>query len=113
MILAKNICFNYNVISNCRVDSFPCPVVVKVYLLAQKDEKNEFYEIFTGRKIENEASTHQDGYVYQNFNIPYIEKVEPLTSYLVKDLKQIDISLLFDFLVDLNVSNYVESEYNN
>lgn len=66
-----------------------------------------------GRKIENEASTHQDGYVYQNFNIPYIEKVEPLTSYLVKDLKQIDISLLFDFLVDLNVSNYVESEYNN
>ena len=81
------------------------PRTVTWYFLV-KLENNDYYELFTGKKIEKEEDTHKDDMVFANFDTPYIEKIEPLTEYLRdKSEKKMNIQLLFDFITNMNVLN--------
>lgn len=54
--------------------------LVTMYFLAKR-EKGEYYELFSGKKLEKEEQP-KDGFLVQNFDTPYVEKAEPLKMYL-------------------------------
>lgn len=71
-------------------------------------EDGEYYELFSGKKLEKEADTHDGIVIIQNFDTPYVEKAEPLREYFKDDTKdKIDIQSLFDFITNMNVLGYV------
>lgn len=78
------------------------PRCVTVYLLARQ-ENNVYYELFTDKKIQKESDMRSDGAVWLTFNVPYIEDVKPITKY--SDKKKFKKSLLFDFIMQINVLN--------
>ena len=78
------------------------PRCVTVYLLARQ-ENNVYYELFTDKKIQRESDMHSDGAICLTFNVPYIEEVKPITEY--SDKKKFEKSLLFDFIMEMNVLN--------
>lgn len=78
------------------------PRCVTIYLLARQ-ENNVYYELFTDKKIEKESDMHSDGVACFTFNVPYIEEVKPITDY--SDKEKFKKSLLFDFIMDMNVLN--------
>jgi hypothetical protein len=79
------------------------PRCVTWYFLA-KLENEEYYELFSGKKLEKKEDLHKDGMVSINFDTPYIENVKPLKEYLRNEsTKKMDIKLLFDFITDMNV----------
>lgn len=79
------------------------PLCVKGYFLVH-EVKGKYYEIFSNKQIEKASDTHNDRFMYLNFDTPYIEKLEPLTDYLRNPKKKvIDLVLLFDFILEMNV----------
>lgn len=82
------------------------PRCVNWYFLV-KLENNEYYEFFAGKKMEKKKDTYKDDMVIiANFDIPYIEKIEPLIDYMKdKSKKKMNIQLLFDFITNMNVLN--------
>lgn len=83
------------------------PRCVTWYFLV-KHENNEYHELFAGKKIEKEEDTHKDDMVVANFDTPYIEKIRPLTEFLRdKSKKEMNIQLLFDFITNMNVLNFL------
>lgn len=95
--------------SNLGVPSFPGPAMLNLYLLAKKDEDGNFYELFTGKEIKSEEAQRKDGCISLIFNEPYFTKVEAFTDYLVSPaMKNIESSSLFDFLINLNMPNYID-----
>ena len=78
------------------------PRCVTMYFLA-KSENDEWYELFSGRKLEKEKEP-EDGILSQTFDTPYVEKAEPLAKYLKNPNKiMIDTQSLFDFITNMNV----------
>lgn len=75
---------------------------VNMYFLA-KCKDGEYYELFSGRKLENKKQP-EDGFLLQTFDTPYVKESEPLSNYL-KNSNQvtIDIQSLFDFITHMNV----------
>lgn len=83
------------------------PICVTWYFLATKKD-DFYYELFSEKKIEKETDMHSDGVVSLTFNVPYIERVEPITQYLVdSSKKELDKVLLFDFITNMNVLNHL------
>ena len=83
------------------------PRCVTWYFLV-KLKNNEYHELFAGKKIEKEEDTHKNGKVFKNFDVPYIEKVEPLTEYQRDNSeKKMDIQLLMDFITNMNILNSI------
>lgn len=82
------------------------PRCIDFYLLT-KLENDEYHEFFSGKKLEQEKDCHEDdSVIFKKFNTIYIEEIKPLNEYLLdKSLKTVDFQSLFDFLVDINVSN--------
>ena len=67
-----------------------------------------FYELFTGKEIKSEKAQHEYFCTYLSYNEPYFTKIEPFTDYLVNTkMKTVTSSLLFDFLLDQNMFNYI------
>jgi len=103
--------------SNLIAPSFPSPVMLNLYLLAKKDENGNFYELFTGKEIKSEKAQHEYGCISLNFNEPYFTKIESFSDYLTNPkMKTVTSSLLFDFLLDLNMPNYIhllDKKYSN
>ena len=80
---------------------------VEWYFLATCED-GEYYELFSGKKLEKEADTHDGVVIIQEFDTPYVEKAEPLREYFKDDTKdKIDIQSLFDFITNMNVLGYV------
>ena len=76
---------------------------MKWYFLVREVD-GKYHEIFSNKQIEEETDTNCDGFVSQNFDTPYIEKLEPLTEYLRNsNIKVIKLQLLFDFILNMNV----------
>mgnify|MGYP006934500483 CR=1 FL=1 len=72
------------------------PMCADIYLLA-KYKKGEYYELFSGKKLEN-----KDASFY--FNTPYVEKAESLKKYLKNPNKlTMNIQDLFYFITNKNV----------
>lgn len=87
------------------------PRCITWYFLVHK-VRGEYYEIFSNRKIQKESDTHHDGITSQIFDIPYIEKIEALSNYLVDPtINIIDSKLLFDFILDMNIQSILECFY--
>lgn len=86
------------------------PICVTMYFLA-KCEGNEYYELFSGKKLEKKEQLEDDFCVLlQNFDTPYLEKAEPLTKYLTYPNQTIiDIQSLFDFITEMNVSSWLKT----
>lgn len=78
------------------------PMCVNMYFLA-KCKDGEYYELFSGRKLENKKQP-EDGFLLQTFDTPYVKESEPLSNYW-KNSNQvtIDIQSLFDFITNMNV----------
>lgn len=57
------------------------PMCVTMYFLA-KLEKDEYYELFYGTKLEREKQP-EGGCLIRSFDTPYVNKVVPLTEFLV------------------------------
>lgn len=94
-VVTSNLTSSYDDGSGCG------PMCVTLYFLA-KCEDDEYYELFYGKKFEKKES--KDGYSFQKFDTPYVEKVEPLKKYLKDpDKVIIDIEFLFDFITNMNV----------
>lgn len=86
------------------------PRCVKWYFLVYEID-GKYYDIFSNKHIKEEIDTHNDGVIYQTFDTPYIEKVEPLSEYLKNPNKKIiDIQLLFDFVLDMNVREQLRNK---
>lgn len=86
-------------ISNLNVGPYYETKCISFYLLGLK-KGNEYYELFSGAKLNNEC---------EKFCIPYIERVEPLQDYLSNPkLTKIDSQLLFEFLSILNTNTILE-----
>lgn len=84
------------------------PRFITWYFLVHK-VRGEYYEIFSNRKIEKESDIHNDGITSQILDIPYIEKIEALSNYLVDPtINIIDSKLLFDFILDMNIQSMFE-----
>ena len=95
-VITSEIISSYNDGSDCG------PRCVSMYFLA-KCEDDEYYELFSGKKLEKEKQT-EDGFLSQNFDTPYVKKAEPLNKYLRNPNKvTIDIQSLFDFITKMNV----------
>ena len=78
------------------------PMCVTMYFLA-KCEKGEYYELFSGTKLEREKQP-EGGCLFRSFDTPYVKKVEPLTEFLVNPKKKtISIQSLFSFITNTNV----------
>lgn len=77
------------------------PRIITEYYLATK-ENEDFYELFSKVKIEKEEDTHSEGFCCQNFNTPYIVKVESLTDYVKNPDKKLTADLLFGFITEAN-----------
>ena len=83
------------------------PRCVTWYFLI-KLENNEYHELFSGKKIERNENTHNEDVSVAHFDTPYIEKTEPLTKFLRdKSKKEMEIQLLFDFITNMNVMNFM------
>ena len=83
------------------------PRCVTWYFLI-KLENNEYHELFSGKKIERNEDTHNEDVSVAHFDTPYIEKTEPLTKFLRdKSKKEMEIQLLFDFITNMNVMNFM------
>lgn len=89
------------------------PQCVTWYFLA-KIENGEYYELFSGLKLEKERDCHGDWYCISNYNIPYVTKEEPLRKYLRDDckIKMVNLQSLFDFITIKNVESSL-SQFNN
>ena len=97
-----------SIISDFSTPSFPGFLRLNLYLLAKKDENGNFYELFTGKEIKSEKAQHEYFCTYLSYNEPYFTKIEPFTDYLVNPkMKTVTSSLLFDFLLDQNMFNYI------
>lgn len=93
------------IIASYRTGDGCSPMCVTWYFLA-KFENNEYYELFSGKKLEKEEDTHEKDSVFAEFDTPYIKKTEPLKEYLRdENKKKMDIQLLFDFITTMNVMN--------
>lgn len=100
-VLTTEIVSNYN-----DGNSFG-PQIVTLYYLGIKAE-DEYYDLFSGVKLEKEECTKSKCYIVKTFNKPYITKVEPLKEYLNDKKKEtIELELLFDFITDMNVTEIV------
>ena len=85
------------------------PRCVKCYFLV-REENGKYHEIFSDKQFEKESDTHHDGDASQNFDIPYIQKLEPLAEYLRNpNEKVIELQLLFNFILDMNVQEILKS----
>ena len=87
-------------------DNIGCgPRCVTWFFLVRR-KNNEYYELFSGKKIEKEKDIHKDGMESAYFDTPYIEKVDPLADYQNdRSQKKLDSHLLFSFITKLNVLN--------
>ena len=85
------------------------PQYVKEYFLAYKDGK-DFYELFSGTRIEKEEDTHKAGCICKNFDTPYITEVVPMTKCVKKPEEKITSDLLFTFLTDINTRLRISGE---
>ena len=84
------------IISSYNDETGAGPRCVRWYFLVREVNKN-YYEIFSNKQIEKEPDTYHDGFTSNNFDTPYIEKLEPLTEYLRNPKKKvIELQLLFD-----------------
>ena len=80
------------------------PVCVPMYFLAKRED-GEYYELFSGRKLEKEKKPEGD-FLLQTFDTPYVIKAEHLSKYLRNPKRvTIDIQSLFDFITNKNVLN--------
>lgn len=106
-VLTTTIISSYN-------DGMGCgPRCVTWYFLSTRCQ-NEYYELFSGKKLKKESDCHSDGYTLKTFNEPYIEKIEPLKDYLRdKNKKTMDSQLLFDFITQMNVEASISSSGRN
>jgi len=78
------------------------PMCVTMYFLA-KCEDGEYYELFSGKKLEEEKQP-EDGFLLQTFDTIYVKKAESLKNYLSnQNIKIIDKQSLFDFITNMNV----------
>lgn len=92
------------IFSNYNDGTGACPRYVKWYLLV-REINGKYHEIFSDKQIEMETSTYHDGFTSLDFNTPYIRKLEPLAEYLINpNEKVISLQVLFDFMLDMNVS---------
>lgn len=79
-----------------------------VYYFVVRKIRNQYYEVFSGKKIEMKEYPEKDGGSCKKFNTPYIEEIKPLTSYLKDSKKEVVSSVeLFDFITDMNVSEFI------
>lgn len=91
------------IISSYNDGSGASPRCVKWYFLV-REVNGKYHEIFSDKQIEKEEDTYRNGFISQNFDTPYIRKLEPLTQYLRNPKeKVIEVQLLFDFILDMNV----------
>ena len=74
------------------------PQCISIYLLARQED-NMYYELFSDKKIEKESDMNSDGASCFTF----IKEVKPITNYL--DKKEFKKSILFDFIMEMNVLN--------
>lgn len=81
-------------------------IITEYYLATKKDE--DFYELFSKVKIEKEEDTQGKGICCQQFNTPYIVKVEPLIDYVKNPDKMLTEELLFGFITEANTDNRIE-----
>lgn len=90
------------IISNYNDGTGLGPRCVIMYFLTSCED-GEYYELFSGIKLKKKEQP-ENGILFQNFNTPYIEEVEPLTKYLKNPNKVvIDTQSLFDFITYMNV----------
>ena len=95
------------VVSNYNDGSDSGPQFVTLYYLGTKKE-DQYYELFSGRKLRKEEDSKSECCVCKAFNKQYITKVEPLKEYLNnKERETIGLELLFDFITDMNVTEIV------
>ena len=86
---------------------------ITYYFLATKREE-EYYELFSDMKLEKEPDTYSDKDTTKQLDKPYIKKVEPLKEYMMdKKAKRIKRSLLFEFIISINVDNIVDLMIHN
>lgn len=78
------------------------------YYFVVRQIKNQYYEVFSGKKIEMKGDTKKDSISCQKFDTPYIEEIEPLTKHLKDSKKEVVSSIeLFDFITNMNVLEFV------
>ena len=82
------------------------PRCVTWYFLVRL-KNNGYHELFAGKRLEKvEDSQQENNMVFEVFDIPYIQEVEPLMKYLKDESqKKISLQLLFDFINNMNVLN--------
>ena len=79
-----------------------------VYFLAV-EEDGEYYELFSGKKLEKEKQT-EDGFLIKSFDTPYVNKAEPLSTYLINPTKKtINLQYLLGFITQMNLLNRLEA----
>lgn len=80
---------------------------VNLYFLVY-EEKGKYYELFSNRIIETKEDAMEEGFNCMCFDTPYIEKVKPLSEYLIKkNVKTIERNDLFDFILEMNVQEQI------
>lgn len=101
-----------NITSSYNDESGAGPRYVTMYFLTTCKDGN-FYELFSGKKIETEESTHKGEVVALSFDTPYIVKTKTFKDFL-KNPKQKTIKKqeLFSFIINLNVLNRLDVELN-
>lgn len=74
--------------------------VAGIYIrVSTEDQAREGFSL--GEQKEKQP---EDGFLFKNFDTPYVKKAEPLTTYLRNPNKvKIDIQSLFDFITQMNV----------
>ena len=109
-VLVNDVYVSKVIFTSCYGDGYGAgPLCVNFYLLT-KLENDEYYELFSGKKLEMEKDCHQDGFIFKNFNTIYIEEVRPLREYLIDaSSTSVSIQSLFDFIVNYNVLIYLDS----
>lgn len=96
------------IISSCNYDRGSGPKDVTMYFLATCNG-NEYYELFSGKKLDKEEQTSEDGVSCHDFDTPYVKKAEALKNYLSNpNMITIDIQTLFTFITHINMSNYLK-----
>ena len=76
---------------------------VFMYFLAT-NKGNDYFELFSGKKLEMSENTHRNGMIIENFNTPYITKIEYLKEYLKDEsIKSVTSDALCTFITNLNV----------
>lgn len=68
------------------------------------EENEEYFDIFSNKLIKKKEDAKNGGMGSLNFGSPYIEKLEPVTEYLINPKnRSIDIQMLFDFILNMNI----------